>query len=153
MSITLRVYTNGDHCCIVWRPDARIANCLGFAVHRKCNGSEEVLKNYVGFDPAPQVRRSRARRGRSGAYLWWDYLAGVPADAEVSYRVVPVMGPKDALKEAPGQASAWTAAVKVTEQRTPHISAYFNRGVVATQWVARAWKTSPVLPSTPRWRR
>ena len=143
MSITLRVWTNGDHCCIVWKPNARIANCLGFAVHRKCNGSEEVLKNYVGFDPAPPGTAQPSTTWPFQRYLWWDYLAGVSADAVVSYRVVPVMGPKGNLKEAPEQASAWTDAAPVTEQRTPHISAYFNRGVVATQWVARALENVP----------
>ncbi len=31
----------------------------------------------------------------------------------------------------------------MTEERTPHVSAFFNRGIVATQWVARALQHVP----------
>jgi phosphatidylserine/phosphatidylglycerophosphate/cardiolipin synthase-like enzyme len=142
MSITLRVYNNGDHSCIVWKPSAKIAGCLGFALKRKRNGTEEVLNNYVGFDPATPGASQPSTKWPFQRFLWWDYLLN--DDDEVSYRVVPMLGSKDKLKEAPDdQCSDWTEMENVTEQRTPHISAFFNRGVVASQWVARALEGVP----------
>jgi len=142
VSITLRVYNNGDHSCIVWKPDGRIDNCLGFALHRRLNGKEEVLNNWVGFEAAPPGTSQPSTKWPFQRFLWWDYL--LSADDDVSYRVVPMLGTTDDLKEAPDrQASAWTEPQRVTERRTPHVACYFNRGIVATQWVARALEEVP----------
>ena len=142
MSITLRVYNNGDQSCIVWRTEAAIKDCRGFALYRKLNGNQDVLHNWVGFDPAASGVSEPSTQWPFQRYLWWDYLLN--ADDEISYRVVPMLGPKDKLEAAPdGQCSAWTEPEKVTAQRSPHISAFFNRGIVATQWVARALAEIP----------
>jgi phosphatidylserine/phosphatidylglycerophosphate/cardiolipin synthase-like enzyme len=142
MSITLRVYNNGDHSCIVWRPDGHIDGCLGFALRRKLNGQETVLNNWVGFDLAPPGTSKPSTDWPFQRFLWWDYLLN--NDDEISYRVVPMLGAKDNLTEAPdAQCSAWTEPERVTEQRTPHVAAFFNRGIVASQWVARALEEIP----------
>ncbi len=99
MNITLRVYNNGDHCCIVWRPDARIDGCLGFALRRRRNGNEEVLNNYVGFSPAPSGTSEPSTKWPFQRYLWWDYSLG--DGDKVSYRVVPVRGTPDVPRRLP----------------------------------------------------
>jgi hypothetical protein len=56
----------------------------------------------------------------------------------VQYSVVPVVGPsKDKLSLDTGNASPLTLAMTITGQSTPHISSFFNKGIVAAQWVAR----------------
>lgn len=54
--------------------------------------------------------------------------------------VVPRTGPADALVLREDLASDPTDELTVNCQFTPHISAYFNKAVVATHWVARAGK-------------
>ena len=71
--------------------------------------------------------------------MWWDY--GVKPGDVVQYSVVPVVGPdKDHLKLATASASTLTDAMTITGQSTPKIAAYFNKGIVAAQWVSRARK-------------
>ena len=70
-------------------------------------------------------------------FMWWDY--GVTPGDVVQYSVVPVVGPdKDHLQLSTADASALTPPMTITGQATPNVSAYFNKGIVAAQWVSRA---------------
>jgi phosphatidylserine/phosphatidylglycerophosphate/cardiolipin synthase-like enzyme len=74
--------------------------------------------------------------------MWWDYFVK-PGD-KVQYSIVPVVGPdKDHLELDSKSASPLTPEMTVTGQCTPHVSAYFNKGIVAAQWVSRALATQP----------
>ena len=69
--------------------------------------------------------------------MWWDY--GVKPGDKVQYSVVPVVGPDhNHLELAKDKASALSEAVTITGQMSPNVSAYFNKGIVAAQWVSRA---------------
>lgn len=60
-----------------------------------------------------------------------------PGDT-LQYRVLPMVGPdKDNLRPDTDGASTWTDEITLTHEVTPHIGAYFNRGIVAAQWVSR----------------
>ena len=67
--------------------------------------------------------------------MWWDY--GVKPGQVVQYSVVPVIGDQANLQLASDQASELTAPMTITGQLTPNISASFNKGIVAAQWVTR----------------
>ena len=139
MGIDLRVYDNGDHTCLVWLPsDGKpVAGCRGFAIRRLCNGKEGFLHGFVGFSDDDKLDPASPWKFPLQRYMWWDY--GVSPGDMVQYSVVPVLGPdKDHLKLSPAAASAMTAPMKVSGQATPSVSAYFNKGVVAAQWVSRA---------------
>lgn len=71
-------------------------------------------------------------------FAWADVLAR--SGETVSYRVVPVVGKAGALKELTDKASPWSDPVAVTADCGDGFSAYFNRGVLATQSVARRLK-------------
>jgi len=61
-----------------------------------------------------------------------------PGDV-VRYSVIPVVGPdKDHLQLSTADASALTAPMTISGQATSNVSAYFNKGIVAAQWVSRA---------------
>jgi hypothetical protein len=69
-------------------------------------------------------------------YQWTDYMAN-PGD-RLQYRVLPMVGPnKRNLVPDHDQASEWTKEVTLSHEVTPKIEAYFNRGIVASQWVSR----------------
>src|SRR5262249_45406152 len=78
-------------------------------------------------------------------YMWWDY--GVKPGDKVQYSVVPVIG-KDSksLKLDQTKASALTTEMVVTGQATQHIGAFFNKGIVAAQWVSRALAAQGAKP-------
>lgn len=139
MPIDVRVYDNGDHTAIVWLPPANqpITGCRGFAIQRKCGGKQEYLHSFIGFHDGDQPPAEGSEwKWPLQRYMWWDY--GVAPGDTVSYQVTPVVGSAAALSLDTAQQSNWTAPLQVTGQCTQSISAYFNKGIVAAQWVARA---------------
>jgi phosphatidylserine/phosphatidylglycerophosphate/cardiolipin synthase-like enzyme len=147
----VNVFNNGDHVCVAWRPAgadptkwAPVAGCRGFAIERRLTrGGQTVtswLRNRVGFaegEAAPPA--AAAWRWPMQRYLWWDY--DVEPDDSVSYRLCPMIGPAAALAApGPGGAGDWTPTQNVGSDFGDTISAWFNRGVIATQWVERALK-------------
>ena len=144
MSIELKVYDNGDHTCLVWLPDGAksIPGCRGFTIRRVSKGTDTYIPGFVGFSDTDKLDPSAPWKFPLQRYMWWDY--SVKVGDTVQYSVVPVIGPdKDHLKLDSANASPLTPEMTITGQATPHVSAYFNRGVVATQYVSRALKTTP----------
>jgi phosphatidylserine/phosphatidylglycerophosphate/cardiolipin synthase-like enzyme len=154
MSINLKVYDNGDHTCLVWMPaDGKpFPECRGFTIRRILDGVDSYLPGFAGFsdgeklDPAAPWKRPLQR------YMWWDYH--VKPGQVVQYSIVPVVRPTAGgdLQLSTADATALTPPMTVTGQTSPHISAYFNKGIVAAQWVTRvlndvATKTKVKKPS------
>jgi phosphatidylserine/phosphatidylglycerophosphate/cardiolipin synthase-like enzyme len=150
MAIAVRVYTSADDVQIVWRPNGPIERCRGFAVYRRVGtGPATVLHTTVGFENAV-ASLDAAPTGRPSTewpiqkYLWTDYL--VREGDRVRYRVVPMVGRAGKLRRAISQASDWTPSVRVGPP-TGSFEVRFNRGIVASQWLARRL---PALPgNTP----
>ena len=59
-----------------------------------------------------------------------------PGD-EVVYRVVPMIGAADALKEADDLSSPWSPTVEIGAETEGRAACFFNRGIVASRWLAR----------------
>ena len=134
----VRVYHNGDDVFIAWKPEGFIPFCRGFALLRRRNGLEEVVSTWVGFedDEHEEGERRASINWPIQKYQWTDYMAN-PGD-KVQYRVLPMVGPdKRSLRPDAGTASEWTPEIILTHVVTPKIEAYFNRGIVAAQWVSR----------------
>ena len=144
MSLELKVYDNGDHTCLIWLPtDGKpIANCRGFTIKRILNnGTPNYLHGFVGFSDADKLDPANPWKFPVQRFMWWDY--GVRPGDTVAYSVVPVIGTSSHLTLDNAGASATTPQMKVTGQSTPHMAAYFNKGIVAAQWVSRALDASP----------
>jgi phosphatidylserine/phosphatidylglycerophosphate/cardiolipin synthase-like enzyme len=139
MSINVKVYDNGDHTCLVWLPSDQspIPDCRGFTVRRLLNGKESYLHGFVGFSDDDVLEPANPWKFPLQRYMWWDY--GVKPEDKVQYSIVPVVGKdRKSLRLDTGSASNLTAELVVNGQTTQHISAYFNKGIVAAQWVSRA---------------
>jgi phosphatidylserine/phosphatidylglycerophosphate/cardiolipin synthase-like enzyme len=138
MPIHLKAYQNGDDVFLLWRPDAVIHECRGFAIERKKKGgATETLSTWMGFEG------TKWKRGMSKPstvwpvqrYTWVDFST---RDGDtVQYRVVPMVGKAGALHGLVDKASGWTGWIGVTPEVSKPFSCYFNRGIVATQWVQR----------------
>src|SRR5262249_16208799 len=139
MSISVKVYDNGDHTALVWltADRGRIANCRGFTVRRLLNGAQGYLHGFVGFSDSDEFDPVNPWKFPLQRYMWWDY--GVKPGDKVQYSVIPVVG-KDSqtLQLDESNASAPTAEMVVSGQTTAHVRANFNKGIVAAQWVSRA---------------
>src|ERR1700746_3189800 len=141
MSINVKVYDNGDHNAMVWLPREikPILGFLGFTVRRVIQGSPDTyLHGFIGFSDDDKFDPSAPWKHPVQRFMWWDY--GVEPGDVVQYSVVRVTGNGGNLRLDDAAASALTEPMTITGQATPHISAYFNKGIVAAQWVSRALK-------------
>jgi PLD-like domain len=138
MSIDLKVYDNGDHTALVWLPSdiKPIPGCRGFTVRRVIQGSPDTyLHGFVGFSDTDKLDPDAPWKHPVQRFMWWDY--GVRPGQAVQYSVVPVTGDANNLQLATASASPLTAPITISGQMSPNISAYFNKGIVAAQWVSR----------------
>jgi phosphatidylserine/phosphatidylglycerophosphate/cardiolipin synthase-like enzyme len=138
--LKLRVINNGDHVGLMWFPDdgQPIAGCRGFGIERQLTrapAAPTYIPNRIGFaEHAAPPPAGSEWQWPIQRYLWWDYE--VQSGDVVRYRIVPVCGQDAghlALDEA--AASPWSDEQQVSGQDGRNISAFFNRGIIAAQWV------------------
>ncbi|MBS7538435.1 MULTISPECIES: phospholipase D-like domain-containing protein [Xanthobacteraceae] len=156
MAIELIVHPGVDSAFLAWRVPF-INDCRGFALRRKVRraaGSapspnatgvadadgfvEEIVASWVGFADGPDVpegTRKPTTEWPIQKYLWSDFAVS-PGD-EVAYRVVPMLGPEAAMQEAVDQGSDWSKPVAIGAETDGRASCFFNRGIVASQWLTR----------------
>jgi hypothetical protein len=143
MSFDVKCYDNGDHTCLAWLPTdgQAIKGCRGFAIRRILNGAEGYLHGFIGFSDKDKLDPKAPWKFPVQRFLWWDY--GVKPGDTVQYSIVPVTGSAANLEFDTTLASELTPAMKIAGQATPNISSYFNKGIVAAQWVSRAIDAEP----------
>jgi phosphatidylserine/phosphatidylglycerophosphate/cardiolipin synthase-like enzyme len=139
----LAVYANSDMATIAWMTDAPIPGCRGFAIERGARGPkgdarDGFINTWVGFKggkhTAGESRPSTVWPVQR--YLWSDYV--VSFGQQIRYRVIPMVGPGDKLQKAPAaQWSSWSSWVTVGTSKTKGFHAYFNRGIIPSQFMAR----------------
>lgn len=154
MAIQLTVKAGADDAFVAWEADF-IPDCRGFALYRRIRRSssppspntvvalaggqaEEIVASWVGFANGPDVpvgTRQPTTIWPIQKYLWSDFA--VNAGDEVAYRVVPMVGDAQALRQQDADASDWSEMVVIGPQKRSKITCYFNRGIVAAQWLAR----------------
>ncbi len=152
MTISLKVYTNCDDATIVWRTDKRIPDCRGFALYRQtrdATGSviNDAVHTWVGFENDPAAGSGIHKPSTEWPiqrFLWSDYFAY----GDIRYRVVPMLGSAGSLHPADeSEWSNWSPWARVATEQTQGFRAYFNRGIVASQWVARAVADATASPT------
>ncbi len=139
MTIELHCYANCDDVFLAWRnteADGKINDCLGFAVEiRDASGKIEVLNNLKGFqsDDPTVGQTAPTTQWPLQTYTWTDH--SVLVDSSVSFRVTAMMGQPGALTR--GIASNWSPAVELSPQTGANTRAFFNRGIILSQFVTR----------------
>lgn len=143
MAIDARAFANGDDCLVIWKTP-EIAGCLGFAIGRerkRPNGIERVvLANRLGFKGQPMAEGETrpSTEWPFQRYDWTDH--SVSTGDELRYCIAPVLLQPDGTAQADAsQASNWTAWTTLTPT-AGEASVYFNRGLVMSQFMARALK-------------
>jgi phosphatidylserine/phosphatidylglycerophosphate/cardiolipin synthase-like enzyme len=137
------VYTNCDVATIVWETDNIISGCRGFALKREVSGAagdatNDYIHTWVGFagQSHTQGESEPSDVWPIQRYIWSDYL--VSKGQKVRYRVIPMIGAAGNLQAAPdSECSSWTKWVDVDTGQSPGFLAYFNRGIVPAQFLAR----------------
>lgn len=168
-NVELRVvaYRNCDDVELFWRAsvadelDAPIPEVLGFVVERQRQkaggtwGNTEVIRNRVGFEAGPADETGPTTQPSSlwpfQCFDWTDH--GANNGQTVRYRVsavrLPAGGTLGETALEPVADSGWTEAIEVSGASANGASAYFNRGAVMSQYVARIarlndWKATDI---------
>jgi phosphatidylserine/phosphatidylglycerophosphate/cardiolipin synthase-like enzyme len=82
--------------------------------------------------------------------MWTDFLAR--SGQTVRYRVVPMVGAAGNLRPDLAHASDWTPSIRLGNVASSGFEASFNRGVVASQWLARRLRNLPGNSSSAKLR-
>jgi len=127
-------FANNDIAVMAWTFGGKLPNCLGFAVYRidVRSGTETCLPALATFSG------QQATPGRTTAddpvqkFFWKDVYA--KRGGTYKYKIVPMTGTPGSLQPMP-----YGPLISNQVQLSPHygsLSAYFNRGILATQATA-----------------
>jgi hypothetical protein len=172
IEIRLAAYHNCDDVQLFWRAlvggegDAPVPDCLGYMIERQRLGPggqwrpTEVLRNRVSFssergegEGTPAYLTGPSNVWPFQRYDWTDH--GASNGQTVKYRVSAVALPDGGtVGESELQTAAdsgWTEPITVSGETDGGVSAYFNRGLVMSQYVSRlarqnGWDALGVVP-------
>ena len=142
MPVKTHLLVNCDDALLFWSVAAPIANCLGFTIDRQTklgNGSikPDVLDNRMGFI-ADQPKSGDHRPSTQWPFqrLWWtDH--DVNLGDTVRYRVTPMVRAGGQLEPLDTERSPWTPWQTLAGGKRDGYAAFFNRGLVISQFMAR----------------
>lgn len=148
MAVELKCYANCDDVFLAWwsKPNGQISTidgCLGFQVEVRNDSVAgqpvEILRNLKGFKAdSPKMGESRPSNVWPLQTFSWTHhaiLHGATGD-KLSYRVTPMTGQPEALKADAANASGWVPVV-LGASADLDAKAFFNRGVILSQFVSR----------------
>jgi phosphatidylserine/phosphatidylglycerophosphate/cardiolipin synthase-like enzyme len=135
-------FSNNDIALVAWTFDRHLNGCLGFAVIQiDASGKETPLPALASFAGQPKDPHRTTEQAPVQKFWWKDLFA--KRGGTYTYRIVPMGGtPGGTLTPLAGVAPLVSNSVTLTEKRPP-FSAYFNRGIVATQALSRELKDKP----------
>jgi phosphatidylserine/phosphatidylglycerophosphate/cardiolipin synthase-like enzyme len=135
-------FSNNDIAVVAWTFDKHLDGCLGFAVIQiDSSGKQTPLPAMATFDGKPPGPNNTTEQSPVQKFWWKDLYA--KRGQTYTYRIVPMGGTPGALKPLAGVTPLVSNAVTLTEKRPPFFSAYFNRGIVATQALSHELNDKP----------
>jgi phosphatidylserine/phosphatidylglycerophosphate/cardiolipin synthase-like enzyme len=127
---------NNDAAFIAWKYDARISQCLGFAVYRTDlnSAARTPLPAWVGFqgESNENWQPQTTEHWPVQKFNWRDLTA--KPGGFYQYQVVPMVGTQNNLTQLGGK-QLTTNPVHLGAERGNTL-AYFNRGILSTQSIA-----------------
>ncbi len=135
-------FANNDMAVMAWTFGGKLPGCLGFAIYRTDvhAGTEICLPAMATFEGQDATDAKRTTADDPVQKFYWKDVSALRGGT-YKYRIVPMAGAPGAL--APMNVGALTTNAI---QLTPHygtLSAYFNRGILATQATARKLDAEP----------
>ncbi len=145
----IKAITNSCEALIVWQLDKPIPECRGFALERQVEHEPGTtfLPTWVGFKgQGHKPGESRpSTEWPIQRFMWSDY-EDQEAGRRVRYRAIPMLGSAGNLTKAPAKEwSDWTGWELIGTGHTKGFEAYFNQGIVPSQWLARQNPTKESL--------
>src|SRR4051794_20795626 len=144
-------FSNNDIAVVAWTFDKHLDGCLGFAVIQidvDANNKETVLPALARFASQDKSLKLTTEQAPIQKFWWKDLFA--KRGGSYQYRIVPMAGtPGGTLTPLTDVDALLSNKITLTEKRPP-FSAYFNRGITATQALSHALNDKPsVAALTP----
>jgi hypothetical protein len=129
-------FSNNDIAVAAWTFGGRLQGCLGFAIYRiDVNaGTEFCLPALATFPDQDATANRTTAQDPVQKFFWKDVTA--KRGGSYRYRIVPMSGSPGSL--APMSIGSLTTNIVQLTPDCGILSAYFNRGILATQATARA---------------
>lgn len=147
MTIQFSCHANCDDVLLLWEPaDGKpIAQCLGYAVEvRDADHPDQVeaLHNLKGFaqDHPQQGQTQPSTQWPLQTNCWLDHTALIAP--RVQFRVTAMVGQPGRLQR--GDDSGWSQVVALSSSAGPSTNAFFNRGMIMSQFVTRYAKQNNI---------
>jgi phosphatidylserine/phosphatidylglycerophosphate/cardiolipin synthase-like enzyme len=141
-------FSNNDIAVVAWTFDKHLDGCLGFAVIQidvDANNKETVLPALARFANQDKSLKLTTEQAPIQKFWWKDLFA--KRGGTYQYRIVPMGGtPGGKLTPLAGVDPLVSNKITLTQKRPP-FSAYFNRGIVATQALSHALNDKPSVPA------
>ncbi len=139
-------FSNNDIAVVAWTFDRHLDGCLGFAIHQidvDAGNKETVLPALARFKEQEGTARLTTAQAPVQKFWWKDLFAR--RGGTYRYRIVPMGGtPGGMLTPLAGVEPLLSNEVTLTPSRPP-FSAYFNRGITATQALSRTLNDHPSI--------
>ena len=141
-------FANNDVITIAWSYGKRPDGCMGFAIYRIDNkGVETPLPSHAVF-PGYSIQNGQTTADFPiQKFYWKDVYARLVAERTHNrtfrYKVVPLEGTPGHLEPMTNLPSIITNEATVSSEMSGEINAFFNRGLISTQRVSRAFKGKP----------
>jgi phosphatidylserine/phosphatidylglycerophosphate/cardiolipin synthase-like enzyme len=141
-------FANNDVVTIAWSYDSKPAGCMGFALYRiDDQGTETALPSHAVFKGFTIQTGQTTRDFPLQKFYWKDPYARLVAEKTGNrtfrYRVVPLEGTPGSLTPMQTLSAIVSNAVTVSSEVAPGVRAIFNRGLISTQRVSRAFGGKP----------
>ncbi|HUB11133.1 MAG TPA: phospholipase D-like domain-containing protein [Acetobacteraceae bacterium] len=130
-------FANNDIAVAAWTFGGRLPGCLGFAIYRiDVNAGTEICLPALATFPNQDATAANRTTAQDPVqkFFWKDVYA--KRGGSYRYRIVPMTGTPGTLVPMP--VGALTTNVVQLTPDCGVLSAYFNRGILATQATARA---------------
>jgi phosphatidylserine/phosphatidylglycerophosphate/cardiolipin synthase-like enzyme len=130
-------FANNDVAVVAWTFGGKLPGCLGFAIYRidVRAGTETCLPAMATFPDQDATKAGRTTADDPVQKFYWKDVYA-KRGGTYRYKIVPMGGTPGSLQPMP-----YGPAISNTIQLSPHygaMSAYFNRGILATQATAHA---------------
>jgi phosphatidylserine/phosphatidylglycerophosphate/cardiolipin synthase-like enzyme len=141
-------FANNDVAIIAWSYGKRPDGCIGFALYRiDDKGKEAPLPSHAVFKGDAIKTGQTTEEFPIQKFYWKDPYARLVAEKtgnrKFRYKVVPLEGEPHKLKPMAHLPSIISNEIVITSEMSPGVNAIFNRGLISTQRIARAFKGKP----------
>jgi phosphatidylserine/phosphatidylglycerophosphate/cardiolipin synthase-like enzyme len=140
-------FSDNDVITIAWSYGKKPEGCMGFAIYRINNqGKETTLPSHAVFAGETIKPGQTTAEFPVQKFYWKDPYARLVAEQtknnQFRYKIVPLTGSPGNLEPMTSLPQILSNQVEISPVISAGISAYFNRGLISTQRVARALQGS-----------